>query len=419
MYMQIIYIGLVTNFLVSFFLFCRQYKALKNGKIHNILKSKIKDEDFQVTKNYTKEKLIFSIILSIKGFIENYAIIYTNFIPRSYDYFAKLANLKSELVAQVSYFCIYSLLFSFLNIPFSLFATFSIEERYGFNNMTVSMFFIDLIKSNVLSIVISSILSSAVLQVIDYFDTFYIKLTVFLALFQILMIMIYPTVISPLFNKFVEMEDGALKDKIKVLVDRIGFKLSKIFIMDGSKRSGHSNAYFIGLFKEKRIVFYDTLLKQSTEDEIIAILAHELGHWYHMHLPRMMISQIFTQLIFLYLFEITLKNNNFSIAIFNTEKVPVLIKMIYFGMLLTIISPFTTLFTNMLSRRNERQADEYAVKLGFGDDLKSGLISIHKENKSNLCVDWMYSSYYYSHPTLMERIDFITEKQKLFSEKEK
>lgn len=400
------------------FLYWRQFQAIRNSKVPKYMTEKVTEEEYEKTKNYNKEKLIFSTITAIIYFIKSFSLIYFGLIPYFYHHLDTRLGWKSDMLTQIAFLLIWYFLDLVFDIPFSLWSTFVIEEKYGFNKSSLIIFFTDMAKSCMLISVILPILFGMVFKIIEFFDTFFWKVTIFIMIFQIAMIIILPIFIMPLYNKFVEMEEGTLKTRVIELANKVKFRYSNIFVMDGSKRSGHSNAFFIGLFREKRIVFYDTLIEQSTEDEAIAILGHELGHWYHLHMPRMLFVQFSLQALSIYFFEIAVKNSHFSLSIFGTEKVPILLKMIYFSMVSQMISPMLVLLSNMLSRYNEKQADRFAVSHGFSDDLIHALISLHKENRSSLTTDWMYSAYYHSHPTLDERISFITEAKMLLEKKE-
>jgi STE24 endopeptidase len=241
-----------------------------------------------------------------------------------------------------------------------------------------------------------------VLYLIDLFpESFYLYVFISVITIQLIMVVLFPILIQPLFNKFEPLDEGSLKKRIVDLAKEIGFKPSKILKMDGSKRSHHSNAYFIGLFKEKRIVLFDTLLNQTTENEVLSILCHEFGHWYYNHTWMNIIFSFSIIFGYLYTFNIFVKNKIFM------SKYPMILKLNYFMLLTVVINPLLTLIQNYITRIYERQADRFAVKKGYGNDLKTGLIKIHIENKSNICPDSWYSTYHHSHPTLSERIELI------------
>lgn len=214
--------------------------------------------------------------------------------------------------------------------------------------------------------------------------------------------MIFPSFIQPLFNKFTPLEDGSLKKKIDALAVRLEFPLKKLFVVDGSKRSSHSNAYFFGFFNNKRIVIFDTLIEKSSEEEVVAVLAHELGHWYFNHiLSNLLIvqSQLF---VLFYLFSQLVKLPSLFSAFGFTEQ-PLVIGFILFQFVYSPVDSVLTFFMNWQTRSKEFQADAFAKKLGFSTELKSGLVKLQKDNLSNMNPDYLYSMYHHSHPPLLQR----------------
>jgi len=333
-----------------------------------------------------------------------------------------LWNITSNIMIYIgvdpSYEIIRSLIFVFLaqlysviiSIPFILYSNFVIEEKFGFNKLTLSLFIIDTLKSIGLSIVIGAPVLSAVLFVIDWGGEdfwFYVWLLVFAV--SLLMLTIYPTLIAPLFNKFEPLKDegreGELKEKIVLLAERVKFPFTKIFVVDGSMRSAHSNAYFYGFFKNKRIVLYDTLLKQVDNDEIVAILGHELGHWKFNHVFKsLFITEIYL-LVFFYLFGQYISNVDIYRA-FGFDTKPKIIGLALFSTLYEPIEHVFGLAMNYLSRAHEYQADAFAHELGY--DLTAPLTKLHKENLGTMDPDPLYSTYHHTHPTLVERIRYIS-----------
>ncbi|KRH93983.1 Metalloprotease [Pseudoloma neurophilia] len=418
MFLQIIYIGAITNLAITLLLYRRQFHTIKQSKVPKYLQEKISNEEYAKTKKYNSEKIIFSIIQILFNSILTFAKIYYNILPILYNKLDEGLQLKSELLTQIIFLTLNSLFDTIFHLPFSVYSTFVIEEKWGFNKTTAYVFITDLIKGFLLMSLIMPIIFTIIYQIIQYFVTFYLYVSLFLFVFQIAMAIIYPILIMPMFNKFEEMQDGSLKEKVVELTKKVKFAYSNIFVMDGSKRSGHSNAFFIGLFGERRIVFFDTLLEQTEENETVAILAHELGHWYYMHTWRGILFSSLYQAVSFYFFEIAVKNKNFSISLFGTEKVPLLLKLIYFSMVSSMIAPLMVLLANMFSRYNERQADLFAIQNGYAEDLAKGLIALYAENRAPLETDWMYSTYYHSHPTLNERISFINEYKQVYEKKE-
>eukprot|EP01126_Amoeba_proteus_P008349 TRINITY_DN13089_c0_g1_i1.p1 TRINITY_DN13089_c0_g1~~TRINITY_DN13089_c0_g1_i1.p1 ORF type:complete len:228 (+),score=20.43 TRINITY_DN13089_c0_g1_i1:661-1344(+) len=222
---------------------------------------------------------------------------------------------------------------------------------------------------------------------------------------------IYPTFIQPLFDTVEELEPGSLRGKIEALATRTGFPLTKLFKIDGSKRSGHSNAYFYGFHKNKRIVLYDTLIEQATEDEVVAVLGHELGHYFLNHtIQNLIIAQLYFFSL-LYLFGKVLYNPDLYHS-FGFATPCIMVGLHLFMLLLTPVDNLMSFLLNMRSRHNEFQADAYSVDLGYADGLSAGLIKLQTKNLSTMIPDPWYSVYHFSHPPLIERLNAIEEKNK-------
>lgn len=448
------------------FLTLRQLLCITKLKNHPSLKEK----ELSQTKKYNQQKLLLSITKLIYTLCIDTFIINTNFIHTYYHHFTKGLLNQYNLINQSIFFVCYSFFGEVCLIPFELISIFVIEERFGYNKMSFSLFVTDFFKSNILFGVINFVFVSGLLWFIKRFTYFYLYAFVFLVFLQVFLIVLYPTVILPLFNKFNELEEGELRSEIDKLICKINgylsdkipikkyytenekeneteemneeikeniskekneekseevkekseekneevnekneektesvkenknpfVKVKKILKMDGSKRSHHSNAYFIGLFKEKRIVLYDTLLSQLSTREIIAVLAHEFGHACNNHILKHLLLIFFAQLAILFNYSFTRDINEVMI-----------IDLIYFSYYLSFVNILMSYLQNFLSRKFETQADEFGVKLGLGTELKEGLIKIHKDNKAPPVTDKWYSVYVNSHPTLEERVSFI------------
>jgi len=246
---------------------------------------------------------------------------------------------------------------------------------------------------------------------------FYFYLWAFMQAVQIFLIMIYPTVIQPLFNKVDELEKGDLRDAIESLASRTGFPLTALYKIDGSKRSGHSNAYFYGFFKSKRIVLFDTLIEQSTLEEVVAVLGHELGHYFLNHTIQLLVFSSVHMFILFYLFGQMIHNQDIYIS-FGFNTMPTVIGFILFQQILEPVEHVLEFLINAVSRYNEFQADSYSVQLGYGDSLASGLIKLQSENLSTMIPDPLYSAYHDSHPPLVQRLDAIHQLQAMQDKKD-
>ncbi len=292
-----------------------------------------------------------------------------------------------------------------LDIPFSLYRNFKIENRYGFNTMTLRLWITDLVKSLLISMVLGAVVILGALVIVQFSPVrWWLWVWTFMLVFGIFVMYISPYVIEPLFFKFEPIKAEGLEEKIKSLMDRAGLKVSRVFQVDASKRSKHSNAYFTGIGKVKRIVLFDTLLEQMSQEEILAVLAHEVGHWRKRHVLKSIV--VAETLAFCGFF--------LGFHLLSWEGLPGLMKLpaasffaraLILGFIGSLVMfPFTPLFS-YLSRRNEREADRFASDLtGQPDALASALVKLSRENLSNLHPHPLYAKFYYSHPPIVERI---------------
>jgi STE24 endopeptidase len=295
-----------------------------------------------------------------------------------------------------------------INIPFSLYNTFSIEKRYGFTNQTLALWVKDLVKSLILNTLLLGFLLYVLLWLIRVLpDLWWLAGWAFVLFFSIFLMYISPYVIEPLFNKFKPMEDTSLEGRIKETMARIGLKINRVFSMDASKRSSHSNAYFTGIGPVKRIVLFDTLLANHVDDEIIAILAHEAGHWKKKHLLKMLAFSQILGLIGFYLAH-QLTAGDFLAGVFMLD-----ISTMHAKLLLVVFIGTLALFPlkplmAYISRRHEIEADNFALQLtGTPGPMANALIVLGKDNLANLHPHPLYAAVYYSHPPLVQRVKRI------------
>lgn len=315
-----------------------------------------------------------------------------------------------DRILGIVYIFTVSLGFSLISLPFSAYSRFRIENRYGFNTMGAGLFFLDYGKGLILSAIISFPLLYLLFLLIDTVGALW-WLPAFgaIALFQLLMTFLYPVVIAPLFNKFTPLEEGSLRDRLFALADRLEFKSRGIFVMDGSKRTRHSNAFFTGIGGAKRIVLYDTLMKELTEEEIEAVLAHEIGHERKKHTLKILTVSMFMLAAGLFAASYLLRWPPLFMAFGFAGPSPHAL----FIIVSLCAGPFTFFGKPLItawSRKFEYQADAFAREaLKSSGPLISGLISLHKNNLSSLTPHPLYSFYHYSHPTLRERISALNE----------
>ena len=298
-----------------------------------------------------------------------------------------------------------------LSIPFALYSEFGIEKHFGFSNMTIRMWIADEIKAFFVNLLILTPLLLAMIALFKYTaGWWWLLLGCVYLVFSLGISIIYPIFIAPIFNKFTPLEDGELKSRLEELLKKCGFKASGLFVMDASRRSGHSNAYFTGFGKSKRVVLYDTLIEQLTIDEIEAVLGHELGHYKHHHILKKMLFMI--PAVFASLFVISLLVNlpllykgfgfvSGEIVPYQMMFIGIFLLSLVFGEWGILLSPIM----NSLSRHDEFQADAFAKEIcGTGEPLCTALVKLNKENLSEIQVPKIYSVFNYSHPPLLERI---------------
>jgi len=296
---------------------------------------------------------------------------------------------------------------SLLDLPAAWYRQFVLEERFGFNRMTPALFFKDLLKSSLLGTAIGAPLIVAVLWLMGAMGAYWwLYVWLFWSAFNLLLLFIYPTWIAPLFNKFTPLEAGELKQRIEALLARCGFAAAGLFVMDGSRRSAHGNAYFTGFGRNKRIVFFDTLLSRLSPAEAEAVLAHELGHFKHRHIVKRIAMLFGLSLAFLWLLGQLMGAPWFYTGLGVTAQNTALALVLFF----MVLPVFTFLFTplsSLLSRRHEYEADAYAVAHADGEQLVAALVKLYEDNASTLTPDPLHSLFYDSHPPAALRIAHI------------
>ena len=298
------------------------------------------------------------------------------------------------------------LISSLIDLPLSIYKIFNIDERFGFNRMTYKIFVTDLIKQSIISIVIGApILLFSLWIISNLGDLWWLWLWLFISIFNFLMLTIYPLYIAPLFNKFLPLKDEKLKVKIEKLLLKCGFKSGGLYVMNGSLRSNHGNAYFTGFGNSKRIVFFDTLLEKLSHKEIEAVLAHELGHFHHNHVKKRIVMMFVISFIGLYVLGILKDSSWFyqSLGVVQNDANGLLLFLLVSPLFVFFIRPLIAYY----SRKNEFEADEYACKYSDAKDLKISLIKLYRDNASTLTPDPLHSSFYDSHPPALERISTI------------
>ncbi|MCX6303025.1 MAG: M48 family metallopeptidase [Bacteroidia bacterium] len=385
-----------------------RYLVYLNGRMwSDTLPEKLKgiclEEDYRKTQMYEKD----NTRLSFWSSAFNLAVILAMIIAGGFSFVDGIARSLSAnlIVIALIFFGIIGFGSEIINIPFSCYDTFVIEKRYGFNTMTVRTFITDNIKSWFLVILIGLPVLSLITWI--YYKTgsmFWLYAWGLITAFSIFMNLFYSELIVPLFNKQTPLEEGALRNKIEEYAIRTGFKLRNIYIIDGSKRSTKSNAYFSGFGPRKRIVLYDTLLTEFTEDEIVAVLAHEIGHYKKKHVLRTLASSVLLTGFMLFLFSLVVDNPKLSQAL-GAENPSFHLGLIVFGILYSPLSLLIGLISNFISRKNEFAADRFVKETYDPDMLASALKKLSVKNLSNMLPHPVYVFFHYSHPPLLQRLD--------------
>jgi len=316
------------------------------------------------------------------------------------------------LAPQLALLAAFGLINGLLDLPFTLYSTFRLEERFGFNKMTVKLWLADLVKSTLVGVVIGLPIVALILWLMGSAGSLWWLWTwVAWMGFNLLVLVLFPTVIAPLFNKFKPLDDEALKARVTALMQRCGFAAKGLFVMDGSKRSAHANAYFTGFGAAKRVVFYDTLLKQLSPAEVDAVLAHELGHFKHKHIVKRIVVMFAMSLAGFALLGWLSSQVWFytglgvrpSLAGANDA-----LALLLFLMVVPLFSFFVSPLMAQLSRKHEFEADAYAISQTDGRDLQSALLKLYQDNASTLTPDPVFVKFYYSHPPASERLGRMT-----------
>ena len=372
-----------------------------NDPIPDPLKDVFDEEEYAKSQKYKRENYRFNLLTSSVSLLATLAFFFLD----GFAFVDEIARSISEnsIIITLVFFGIIMLTSDILSTPFSYYQTFVIEEKYGFNKTTLKTFFLDKLKGWLMMIVVGGLLLSAIVWFYESTGSnFWLYAWALVSFFAIFMNLFYARLIVPLFNKQSPLEDGTLRSQIESYAEKVGFTLDKIFIIDGSKRSTKANAYFSGFGSEKRVTLYDTLINDLNEDEIVAVLAHEVGHYKKKHIIINLIVSLLTTGFTLWLLSLFVGNQLLTEAL-NVSQPSFHIGLIAFGVLYSPISEITGLIMNYLSRKFEYQADNYAKTTFESEPLVSALKKLSKNNLSNLTPHPAYVFARYSHPTLLQR----------------
>ena len=380
-------------------------------EIPNELKDFYNKEKYKTAKVYALSKNKIGLFSSSISFLFIMSLLLFN----GYGFIDQLVSsdiLKSFLPFDINssfaqsglFFFILFILNSIISIPFSYYNTFIIEEKFGFNKTTKSTFFLDLLKSSLLSIFIGGALLFLALYLYDNLnDGFWLWLWIGLSFLMIFINMFYADLIVPIFNKLKPLDDGELRQKIEKYSKEVGYLLKNIYVIDGSKRSTKANAFFSGLGPRKTIALYDTLIEKHTEDELVAVLAHEVGHFKKKHIFSGLIMSIIQIGVMTFFFELCLRLPEISLALGGSEA-SFHLGLIGFSIIFSPISMLSGILMNYISRKNEFEADAYAKETFNGEDLSLALKKLSVDSLSNIYPHPLYVFFHYSHPPLIERL---------------
>ncbi len=396
-----IIIILVADFGLERFL---AFLNIKNSKLQlpKILSDIYDTEKYAQQQDYFRTNTKFGMLTSTFSFLITLGMY-------AFGGFGWLDNtlqplVTNEILRSLVFFGIIFLANDLLTTPFSWYDTFVIEQRFGFNKVTPKIFILDKLKGYLLTIIIGGGLLYAIISIYEASATyFWLIAWSVVTVFSLFMSMFYSELIVPLFNKQTPLPEGELRTEIEKFAQKVDFKLKNIFVIDGSKRSTKANAYFTGFGPKKRIVLYDTLMDKMTTNEIVSVLAHEIGHYKHKHTLKNMLISLPTTLLLFYLLGLILKSNALAQALCGSEA-SFHLNVLAFGIIYSPVSLLLDLATNQLSRKYEYQADNFAAKHGFGNELVSGLKRLSATSLSNLMPHPLYVFFHYSHPTLYQRI---------------
>ena len=408
-----IFIALILiKFLLETYLKIRNLKSIDNNKdsVPPRFKNVITEEEYKKSILYNTDRINFQIITALFGSVV--LVIFTIGGLLNYLTGVVMDMTSSNVLGAVLLGLLLIIVEEIISIPISIYSTFVIEERHGFNKTTKKTFVTDIFKGLLISGAISSILYATVIFIIiSAGDLWWIYAFAAVFTLQAIIFFLYPVLIMPLFNKFEPLDDEQFKKPIEKLLEKVDFKSKGLFVMNASLRSTHGNAFFTGFGKNKRIVFFDTLLKTITPDEMEAILGHELGHYKLGHIRKTLISSLVFGFLGFYILNEIFKSDNFFIA-HGLDNLTVYSKFLMFYLVIGSYTFFTKPITSALSRKREFEADDFSFQFTDGEHMISGLLKLTKDNASNLTPDPLYSSYYYSHPPIAERVASIENKLK-------
>ena len=383
------------------------YLRQHGTKVPEIFQDTIDPEKLKRISAYTVDSDHFNMFVTLVNQGIFLVILLSGFLP----WLVKTISLwkYGPIGSGLIFFAVLSVFANLLRIPFDLYETFVIEERYGFNVMNFKMWFLDLLKSIVMVAILGGLLLGLLLAlVIHGGNTWWVWAWMLVGGFELILLWLFPVVILPLFNKFDPIENKVLEDRIRRLMEKVGLRTKGIFKMDASKRSKHTNAFFVGLGRNKRIVLFDTLLASHTEEEVLAVLAHEAGHWRKKHVLRML---VLLEILSLVSFYAVAKFLDWPLLYqtFGFQEPMVYVGLFLIGAFISLLGYFAQPLESAISRKFELEADDFALELmETGEPMRNALKRLASDNLANLTPHPFYAWVYYSHPPLIERIERLS-----------
>ncbi|MBL7841996.1 MAG: M48 family metallopeptidase [Cyclobacteriaceae bacterium] len=360
---------------------------------------------YRKSLEYHKHRTNFSFVTSTFSFLLSVLMLYFGGFGWLDSWLRPM--VPNEILLALVFFGVLAIASDILTLPFQIYSTFVIEEKYGFNKTTVKTFIGDKLKGYLVGAILGGGLVSLLIYLIEVVGPdFWILFSLLAAILILLINMFYTTIFLPLFNKLTPLADGELKTAIESFSKRVGFPLDNVFVMDGSKRSNKANAFFSGIGRKKKIVLYDTLINNHSTEELVAVLAHEVGHYKKKHIIFGYVLSVIQVLFTLFILSRMVQSENVSLALGGIQSA-VHLNLLAFGILFSPISGLTGLFMSMYSRRNEYEADAYAKETFSGAALASALKKLSVDNLSDLYPHPLYVFFHYSHPPLLQRLAVI------------
>lgn len=365
------------------------------------------EEKYQKSQKYQKATHQFTLVTESLGFIAILMI----FVSGGFGWLDGIirCRVSNPIYVALLFFAILGLVTEIVSLPFSLYDTFVIEAKFGFNKTSLRVFFLDRLKGLIISAIIGGFILSLIIWIyLIASNLFWLYSLLVIAAFSIFMAMFYSSIVVPLFNKQTPLADGDLKNAISAFSVKAGFFLDNIFVIDGSKRSTKANAYFSGLGKKKRIVLYDTLINELETEEIVAVLAHEIGHYKKHHIYLGLFYSLVSTALMLFIFSLVSSYPAF-VQVLGSDIPSFQLAIISFGILYSPLSMIIGVGMNYSSRKHEYQADQFAAEKYKGEYLASSLKKLSVNNLSNLTPHPFYVFFHYSHPTLLQRLKKLAE----------